>query len=263
MSLLTVTILILTGVLVGFINTLSAGGTIVSIALYLALGISPQGANAVNRVGVLLQDAFGSALFLKQGIFKVKQVLPYCFPVMAGALLGSLTAVSISEKVFSFCLGAILLVMIVFLFVQEKQSVKEEKHLSLKQYLIYFPVFVGIGFYGGFVQAGTGFLIIAALSMILGYDMIKTAAVKLFIMFLYTVVAITVFFAKGGVEVNYWLFGLIHSLGMIIGTWIADKYALKKGEKFIRWVIIFVILLTALNLFGIMDLQKIFKNLVL
>lgn len=121
---------------------------------------------------------------------------------------------------------------------------------------------MGIGFYGGFVQAGTGFLIIAALSMILGYDMIKTAAAKLFIMFLYTVVAITVFFAKGGVDVNYWLYGLIHSIGMIIGTWIADRYALKKGEKIIRIVIIFVIVITALSLFGILDLQNIFESII-
>ena len=262
MTISLIIILILSGILVGFINTLSAGGTIVSIALYLAIGLPSQGANAVNRVGVLLQDAFGSALFLKQGLFKIREVFPYALPVMLGALFGSLVAVSISEEVFSFCLGIILLVMIVFLFVQEKQSDKGERKLSLKQYLIFFPVFMGIGFYGGFVQAGTGFLIIAALSMILGYDMIKTAAAKLFIMFLYTVVAITVFFAKGGVDVNYWLYGLIHSIGMIIGTWIADRYALKKGEKIIRIVIIFVIVITALSLFGILDLQNIFESII-
>ncbi|MDO5760113.1 MAG: sulfite exporter TauE/SafE family protein [Bacteroidota bacterium] len=246
-------------ILIGFINTLSAGGTIVSIALYLAMGLPAQGANAVNRVGVLLQDAFGSALFLKQGLFKIKEVIPYSIPVMLGALFGSLVAITISEKVFSICLGIILLVMIVFLFVQERYSQKAERKLSLKEYCLYFPIFVAIGFYGGFVQAGTGFLIIAALSMILGYDMIKTAAVKLFIIFLYTTVAISVFFIRGSVEMNYWLYGLIHSIGMIIGTWIAGKYALKKGEGFIRIIIIVVIIITALNLFGILDLQKIFQ----
>ncbi len=262
MTISLIIILILSGILVGFINTLSAGGTIVSIALYLAIGMPSQGANAVNRVGVLLQDAFGSALFLKQGLFKIKEVFPYALPVMLGALLGALVAVSISEKIFSFCLGIILLVMIIFLFIQEKQNDKGERKLSLKQYMLFFPIFVGIGFYGGFVQAGTGFLLIAALSMILGYDMIKTAAAKLFIMFLYTVVAITVFFAKGGVDMDYWLYGLIHSLGMIIGTWIADRYALKKGERLIRIVIIFVIIITALSLFGILDLQNLFKRII-
>lgn len=263
MSVLVAIILIVSGIVVGFVNTLSAGGTIVSIALYLALGLPSQSANAVNRVGVLLQDAFGSALFLKQGLFKIRDVLPYAFPVMLGALGGSFVAVVISDEVFSFCLAVILLIMIVFLFVQEKYSHREERKLTLKQYLLYFPVFVGIGLYGGFVQAGTGFLIIAALSVVLGYDIIKTAAVKLFIMFLYTVVAITVFIVKGGVETNFWVYGLVHSLGMIIGTYIADKYALKKGEKFVRMVIIFVIILTALNLFGVIDLQLFFKKIII
>ena len=75
-------------------------------------------------------------------------------------------------------------------------------------------------------------------------------------------VAIVVFFVKGSVDMNYWVYGLIHSVGMIIGTYIADKYALKKGESFIRIVIIVVIIITALNLFGILNLQNLFKHLL-
>lgn len=263
MTLSIVLILILSGVLVGFVNTLSAGGTTISIALYLALGLPPQSANAVNRVGVLLQDAFGSALFFKQGLFKLKEVLPCSIPVMIGALLGSLTAVKISERVFSISFAIILLIMIVFIFVERKIKPIEKEKLSTKEYILYFPIFMAIGFYGGFVQAGTGFLIIAALSMLLGYDLIKTAAVKLAMMFLYTVVAITVFFARGGIQLEYWIYGLIHSVGMIIGTWIAGKYALKKGANFVRAVIIFVIIITALNLIGVIDFKDLFKILVI
>ena len=56
MSLVIVLTLLISGLIVGFVNTLSAGGTAISIALYLALGLSPVEANATNRIGVLMQS---------------------------------------------------------------------------------------------------------------------------------------------------------------------------------------------------------------
>lgn len=261
MSVTVAIVLILSGVVVGFINTLSAGGTTISIALFLAMGIDVQSINAVNRIGVLIQNGFGSAMFYKQGYYKLKDILPYSIPVMLGALAGSLTAVNLSERTFSVCLAIVLLIMIVFLFVEKKKTNKQEKPLTLKRFLLFFPAFFGIGFFGGFVQTGTGFLLIAALSLLLGFDLVKTVATRMALMFLYTVIAIIVFFVRGEVELQYWFYGLIHSLGMIFGTWIAGKYALKKGEKMVRIVIVFVIILTALNLFGILDFQQLFSFL--
>lgn len=262
MSLTIIAILIVVGILVGFINTLSAGGTTITIALYLALGLPPQSANAVNRVGVLLQNGFGSLMFWKKGSFKLKEVLPYAIPIMVGAFFGSILAVEVSEKVFSVCFGLILILMLVFMSLGKYVKPKQEKVITTKKYLLYLPIFIAIGCYGGFVQSGTGFPIIAAFSLLLGYDLVKTTGVKLASMFLYTIVAISVFFVRGGVQIEYWIYGLIHSLGMILGTWIAGKYAIKKGEGIVKLAIIIVIVITALYLLGIVDFGNIFKKIL-
>ena len=67
MSLVIVLTLLISGLIVGFVNTLSAGGTAISIALYLALGLSPVEANATNRIGVLMQSSLSAMLFARKG----------------------------------------------------------------------------------------------------------------------------------------------------------------------------------------------------
>ena len=262
MTITLITILILSGVVVGFINTLSAGGTTISIALYLAMGIPAQTTNAINRIGVLIQNGFASAVFYRKHVINYKNLLLYALPVLIGAFIGSLVAVQIDEKIFNICFAVVLLLMIVFLCIDRKIQSKEERPFTLKNYLIAYPLFLIAGFYGGFVHAGTGFLLIAVTSSLLGYDLIKTTAAKNTIMFLYTIVAMIVFFLRGSIESKYWIYGLIHSVGNVIGSYIATHYALKKGSKFVKYVIICVIILTALNLLGIVDMKIFFKNII-
>lgn len=250
-------ILIISGLFVGFINTLSAGGTAISIALYLALGLSPSEANATNRIAVLLQTSLTVPLFARKGYLKQTHLFHLAIPTMIGALVGAVLSIILPEMLFSYFMGLSLLIMLVFLFrstkkFDEDDSSKTQNGINLIQYLTFF----GIGVYGGFVQVGTGFLLMAAGSMLLGYNIIKTNAVKITVMALYTIVAIIVFWSEGNIQ---WQIGLIHSIGTFIGSFIATKLAFKKGGRFIKWVIIFVVIFTSLSLFKIIDLKEFFQ----
>ncbi len=262
MTISIVLILIILGIFVGFINTLSAGGTTLSIALYLALGLPAQVANAINRVGVLIQNGFATYVFYRKHLIDYKILLLYAIPVLIGSFVGSLVAIKLDESIFDICLVVVLLLMIVFLCVERKTKQKEEKKFSLKLYLIAFPLFLITGFYGGFIQTGAGFLLIAVVGSVLGYDLLKTTVAKNTIMFLYTIIAMIVFLQRGGIEMKYWIYGLIHSIGNIIGSYIATRYALKKGNKALKIIIIGVIILTAINLLGIVDLEIFFKKFI-
>ncbi len=262
MTLTIVLILIISGVVVGFINTLSAGGTTISIALYLALGLPATTTNAINRVGVLIQNGFASCIFYKKHLIDYKQILLISIPIALGTLVGSLLAVKINQEIFNICFAIILLLMIVFLFIDTKKQNHQRKSLTFKRYILYFPIFLIIGFYGGFVQAGTGFLLISTISFLFGYDLISTTAAKNTLMFLYTLVAITIFFFQAKIEFTYWLYGLVHSSGNIIGSFIAAKYALKMGAFFVKIIIVAVIILTCLNLVGVLNMSLFFEKIV-
>jgi uncharacterized protein len=260
MSLTLIIILIISGLFVGFINTLSAGGTVISIALYLALGIPAPIANATNRIGVLIQSFSTGLMMKREGLIDNKKTLRLAIPTMLGALVGSLLASVLTQNIFSYFMGAILILMIFFLFMNpSKLSQDDKERLSKPVSLIKYIAFFGIGIYGGFIQVGTGFLLMTAGTMLIGYDIIKTNALKVSIMFLYTLVAMTVFIFDSQI---YWSYGLVHSIGSIAGSWVATKFALKKGANFVRWVVVIVIILTALNLFGIINLKSFFIDIL-
>lgn len=253
-------ILIISGVFVGFINTLSAGGTAISIALYLALGLSPSEANATNRIGVLLQSSLTASLFARKGFLKQSYCFRLAIPAMIGALVGAVLSIILPEILFSYFMGISLLIMLLFLFrspkkFEEDDFSKTKNGINILQYLTFFL----IGVYGGFVQVGTGFLLMTAGSVLLGYNIIKTNALKTCVMACYTLVAVLVFSNEGSI---HWQIGLLHSIGTFIGSFIATKIAFQKGGKFIKWVVIFVIIFTSLYLFKIVDLKEFFQILL-
>lgn len=260
MSITLILILVISGLFVGFINTLSAGGTVISIALFLALGMPANVANATNRVQVLVQSLGASLMFRQKKLIETQRIVRLAIPTMIGAIVGSLFAGILTQNIFPYVMGGILLMMIFLMFYKPKllfedNHQKIEKPLTFINYLTFFA----IGIYGGFIQVGTGYFLILASTAMLGYDIIKTSALKVTIMFFYTLVAIGVFILDSQI---YWQYGLLHSLGGVFGSWIATKFALKKGANFVRWVIIIVIILTALNLFGVIDLKIIFNKIL-
>ena len=54
--------------------------------------------------------------------------------------------------------------------------------------------------YGGFIQAGVGFLIMSSLIFLTGYDLVRINAVKVAVILIFTVSALTVFLLNGKVE---------------------------------------------------------------
>jgi uncharacterized membrane protein YfcA len=71
---------------------------------------------------------------------------------------------------------------------------------------------------------------------------------KVFIVFLYMIPALFVFILTGNVN---WGIGLLLAAGHAIGGWWAARVAVKKGERVIRYVLAFSILLISFKLLGV------------
>jgi hypothetical protein len=120
-------------------------------------------------------------------------------------------------------------------------------------------IFFIVGFYGGFIQVGVGYFLLMALVLGVGYDLVKANAAKNLIVFFYAVFALLVFIING--QVNY-LYGLILSIGSVIGALIASYLAVKKGAGFIRAVIVISVILTILQISGLVDFTSFFKKII-
>ena len=110
-------------------------------------------------------------------------------------------------------------------------------------------VFLGVGLYGGAVQAGVGLIMLAALSHA-GFDLITANNVKVVANLALTAVALPVFILQGNVR---WLQALILAAGLTAGAWIGAHAAVKGGERFIRAVMVVAALLLAGKLLGVYD----------
>lgn len=259
MSWLTITALVVSGVFVGFINTLAGGGTIISLSLFMLLGLPANIANGTNRVAVILQNLTSVSQFRKQNLLDFKKANKLAIPTMIGAMVGAQIASGISENIFRKAVAVVMLVMVYFIIAKPSQWLKgtrslQEKPVSWIQVVIFFL----IGVYGGFVQVGVGYFILAGVVLGAGYDLVKANAIKVWIVLLYTPLALIVFILHDQV---HWTYGLIHAIGNIIGAFIASRFAVSWGANFVRWVIIVVILVFSSDLLGIINIKELILSL--
>jgi uncharacterized membrane protein YfcA len=255
LSVVEIITLILSGIVVAFINTFAGGASVISISLFMVMGMSPFQANVINRVPVFFQTIASSYLFWKKGLLDVKRGLVVGIPTIMGALIGANVSVVINKHIFDICLGLILLMMLFFVFYKPEAWLKGNEKLQQKKIdWKIFTVFVFIGFYAGFLHVGVGYFLLAGLVLLMGYDLLKGNAQKNFLVLLYSPFAIGFFILNGDLTMKMATYGLIHAIGNVIGASLATHFGSKWGNNFIRWLMFVVIVLTALKLFGIIDI---------
>jgi uncharacterized protein len=259
MSWLTILALIVSGVFVGFINTLAGGGTAISIAVLMMLGLPANVANGTNRIAVIFQNITSVQAFNHKKLLPWRKATLLALPTIIGSVIGAWIAVDIDEAFFRKAMAVIMLIMLFFVIVKPSVWLKERKDLTEKPVSV--PeifIFFLIGIYGGFIQIGVGYYLLAAIVLGSGFDLVKANAIKVWIVLLYTIAALMVFIFNKQV---HWQFGLIHAIGNIIGAWIASRLAIKRGVEFVRWVIIVVILVFSADLLGIINIKEIIQSL--
>ncbi|HTX88390.1 MAG TPA: sulfite exporter TauE/SafE family protein [Bacteroidales bacterium] len=260
MSWATIIVIILAGILAGFINTLSGGGSVISLSLLILLGLPANIANGTNRISIFFQTFSSVSSFTRQKMFTNLRPVWLAIPATVGAIAGALLAVKIQEKVIEIAMAVAMVIMVFFLFYKPDKWLKENSAIMQKPLRWWqLGLFFLAGFYGGFIQVGVGYFFLMALVLGVGYDLVKANAVKNLIVFFYAIFALLVFVING--EVNY-LYGIILSAGSVIGALIASWLAVKKGAPFIRAVILLSVILTILQISGLVNFTELFKKIL-
>lgn len=258
MTLFEAIILVVSGILAGFINTLAGGGSIISLSLFIFLGLPAPVANGTNRIGVLMQTLTSVFNFGRKKVLDFRKGLWLALPSVLGSLVGARIAVDIDRQAFEKAMAVILLFMIFFMLAKPSVWMGNPDKASKKPGWLQLFFFFLIGVYGGFIQVGVGYFLLAALVFVAGFDLVKANAIKVWVVLLYTPFALIVFIKNGQVD---WAFGLTHAAGNMIGAYLASTLAIQKGVGFVRWVIIVVIVLTSLHLLGIYDFTRFFEEI--
>ena len=229
------------GFLSGIINVMAGGGSVITLGVLILLGMDPSVANGTNRIGLVVETGSGVLAFKSEKYSEAKKSFSFGLLTIPGALLGSYYAIKINDLWFQRILAVVMIFVLISLLLPKPAKGGGETQSRLGKIMIYPTMFV-IGLYGGFIQAGVGFLIMAALRHLLHLDLVRINMHKVFIVLVYTVPVIFIFGFTGNIN---WLTALYMSGGYALGAWISAKVSISRGEKVVKIVLCIAILIMA------------------
>src|SRR3990172_4992546 len=236
-------LLFVLGAVAGFINVMAGGGSSITLPMLIFLGLDSALANGTNRLAIFSQNLSAVISFRQEKFSDFKTSLRLTLLTLPGAIIGTLVAIRIDDMLFQKILGVVLIgVMATILLPNAKKGVATAR--SKESWIIY-PVMFAIGFYGGFIQVGVGFMLMASLSHILRMDLVRVNMHKVFIVFLYTLPTLIMFAVTGNIN---WLLGLSLAAGNAFGAWWSAKISISGGEKVIRVVLVISMFVMSIKL---------------
>lgn len=239
-------LLVLVGFVVGFINTVAGGGSLLALPFLIFIGLPSNIANGTNRVAIIVQTAMATAGFKSKGVSTFPFNTYLGFSAFFGAIIGAYIAVDVTGEVFNRILAMVMLAVVLIIIFSPKLSVVHPAERLTGKYLwLGMIAFFFFGIYGGFINAGLGFLMMLFLHYVNRMSLVRSNATKVVVVFLYMLSALAVFALNDKVN---WKIGLILAIGNGSGAWLASRVSVKKGDGFIKVFLVIMVVIMAIKL---------------
>jgi len=232
------------GLVAGFINIMAGGGSALTLGVLIWLGVDSTVANGTNRIALLVESISGVVSFKKEKYSDFGQSLKFSVCTLPGAILGAIYAVKIDKVLFQRILSGVIIFIIIMLIIPKSKNKVREKRSKFLEMMIYPAMFL-VGFYGGFVQAGVGFIIMASLKYLRGLNLVLVNMHKTFIILIYAIPIIIIF----GITRNInWVYAVFLASGNALGAWYSAKLSVVKGEKIVKVILGIAMVIMAIKL---------------
>lgn len=245
-SLLHYLLLLGAGLLAGTVNVIAGGGSFLTLPILIFMGLPAIEANGTNRVAIFLQNAGAVAGFHHYRVLDWRALVWAALPAGAGALIGVWVAFQISSESFQNILAFLMVAITIWSLWNPfgKREPDQSKTRTASQSWLLAGGFFLVGIYGGFVQAGVGFLILGVMTAC-RFDLVRGNAIKVLSILVFTGISLALFAWQG--EVN-WTYGLVLAVGTVSGGQLGVRLAVKKGHAWIRAVVTVTIIIFAIKL---------------
>ena len=239
-------ILVGAGLFAGFVNTMAGGGSLLTLPLLIFLGLPPATANGTNRIAIIVSASSATLGFRSKNINTFPLSIYLGIAAFFGALIGSRIAVEIDDLLFNKILAIIMIVVVVLMVFKPNYKADLLQARTTGKTLIWSMVaFFFIGIYGGFINAGIGFIIMLFLNYVNKLDLVRVNATKVTLVLIYTTAALATFILSGHIDLKY---GIALAVGNAAGAFFASRYAVKKGEGVIKTVMMVMVVAMSFKL---------------
>jgi len=228
-------VLIVVGIVGGFLNVMAGGGSLITVPVMVFMGLPGPVANGTNRIAILAQNLTAIVTFARRGFSDYRLSLTLAACAIPGALAGALVGTQLEGVWFNRALALIMIAVMLVMYFDKGATEQSQDHQPTRRQLFNgHLLMVGAGFWGGFIQLGVGFILMPILNRVMGLDLVRTNMHKVFIIAVYTIVALSVFASQ--IELM-WVVGIVLALGNSIGGYLGAHFAVTKGEGLIRLVL--------------------------
>jgi uncharacterized membrane protein YfcA len=238
-------LMMLAGLVAGFINTVAGGGSLLTLPALMLLGLPADVANASNRVSIFAQAATGSYRFHREGKLDVAAIRDIGPPTLLGNVIGALVAsyfpVALLTPVLLLTMVGIAVLMVVRPTVIAPEGATPKRATDHPRAM--FGLFAA-GLYGGFVHGGVGFVLLMVLAGTLHYDLVRANALKMLCTLVSGVASLVVFLARGQIA---WGPALVLAVATSVGSVLGVKYAVKADPKKLKRLIAVLVVLACLG----------------
>ncbi|MDH5590314.1 MAG: sulfite exporter TauE/SafE family protein [Gemmatimonadota bacterium] len=246
-TVLTSLLLFAVGLVAGTLNVLAGGGSMIALPVMIFLGLPATVANGTNRVAILLQNVGAASSFHRRRLISPAWLRFGVPPAFVGAALGTWAAVVVGDVAFQKILAAVLVLATAWMLWHPVKAPTEGDTVppTGRARWGFLALFFLVGVYGGFIQAGIGFVILAVTSAA-GLDLVRGNALKVTLVLTFTPLALAIFAFSGKVD---WAMGLALAAGNVLGAQVGVHLVVLKGHAWIRRVVTVTIVIFALKLF--------------
>lgn len=232
MEILHILLLIAVGTAAGFINVVAGGGSLLTLPTLIFLGLPSNVANASNRIAIISQNLFAAKGFSEEKVSTYPYNLYIASTAIIGALIGAQLSVDMDDALFNKVLAVVMVIIVLYtIFKPGKKAQDGLEKTDKKSTIIGMITFFFIGIYGGFIQAGVGLLVMAALAVVNNFTLVKANSAKVIVILIFNLAAFSLFLWNGIVD---WKYGVTLAIGNSLGGYIASKWQVKKGDKWIQ-----------------------------
>jgi uncharacterized membrane protein YfcA len=236
-------ILAAAGVLATVVNVMAGGGGMIVLPTLMALGLPADVANGTYRLGVT-QSIAGTAAMHREGKLDTGSIVPILIPTVLGAVVGALLATWVPREVLKPIMLVTMILMAALIAFRRQTLIPGEGPTLTPQEAP--RSFVGLflaGVYGGFIQAGVGFLLLGVLVGTLRHNLITGNALKLVITLAFGSVSLGIFAWAGLVS---WAPAVVLAAASIVGARLGVRLMLKIPIAGLRWFVFACVVTTCI-----------------
>lgn len=234
-------VLVAVGAATGFVNVVAGGGSLLSIPILIFMGLSAPVANGSARLAILIQGLVAIATFHRRGVLPWRQIAPYIVPVTLGAAAGAALAVRQSDESLRAAFGWVTLAAALLVALRPDRALDARRPGSVgpMRRVVLVLACAGAGLYGGYLQAGVGYLVLAAFTMIAGWPLAQANVAKVVLAAAYMPVVIPIFTSSDQVA---WSHAAALAIGAALGAYVGARSAIRRGAGLIRIVLAIMVM---------------------